>query len=154
MLTFFVPLTWAATILPVFEGAADGREVGIMNYKNRLGERNLLAGIGIYHVILGLIFGIVGEKLGIHLAPRVPMIVFILGGARDLLVGILIIFCAYGCKLRRAGVISSVAGLSLLALIAMSYLVFGHFNFWTLLRTLGAIFLIGVGAMFVRQAHV
>ena len=113
--------------------------------------RRLLAGIGIYHTVLGLAFGIAGAKFGLRLSPRLPMFVFMIGGARDFIVGAIVVFCAYRSQLGRAGLIAALGGFVLFAFIAASVSLFGHFTVWTGLRILGAILLVVLG-IFARRA--
>jgi hypothetical protein len=120
--------------------------------KRRTLEQYLLTGSGIFLILFGLVFAISSALVGVRLNPRVPVFVFMISGTRELVVGIIVVFCAYRYRLARAGLISAIAGFVLLALTATSVCVMGQFSLWTALRILGALLLVVLGILFARRA--
>jgi hypothetical protein len=120
-------------------------------YEKRRVGRMILSGIGVYFIVLGIIFETSAIKLGFRLHQRVPMSVFVLGGARELVAGAIVVFCAFRCRLTRAGVVSAIIGFVLLALVSISLSVFGQLTIWTVLRTIGYIALVVLGVLYARR---
>src|SRR5437870_3069739 len=67
----------------------------VVKFEEPTAGRQLLAWTGIYLIVLGIAFGITAAKFGLRVNQRVPMLMLIIGGAREFVLGIIVVFCAY-----------------------------------------------------------
>ena len=122
-----------------------------MNYKNGRSERTLIAAGGLYLILLGIVFGLIGFA-NLH---GVLLLLAAGSALREMSFGFIALFCAYRCRLTRAGIVSAAVGAVHMALVAKWLFVDDRpVGLWILLEAAGAIFLVVMGVLVVRLSVV
>lgn len=119
-----------------------------MNLGDARDLRQLFVVLGLYFIVIGLIFGI-------HAVQSVPSVqsltMLLIGGGREFFLGVVVVLSTICFRLKIAGLVSAIGSMILMLLIAVGLLFSFHFGFSTALRLLGCVPLAILGISISRR---